>query len=55
MISRDERWSPSIVRVLAIVCLIYFITYMDRVNLATGAGEIRHEFYLSNTQLGLTF
>jgi MFS family permease len=41
--------------VLALVCAIYFITYMDRVNLATAAGEIQREFHLTNTQLGLIF
>jgi len=44
-----SRW------VLALVCAIYFITYMDRVNLATAAGEIQQEFHLTNTQLGLIF
>lgn len=41
--------------VLAMVCAIYFITYMDRVNLATAAAEIQREFHLSNTQLGYAF
>lgn len=41
--------------VLAMVCAIYFITYMDRVNLATAAADIQHEFHLTNTQLGYAF
>jgi len=44
-----SRW------ILMLVCAIYFITYMDRVNLATAAGDIQREFGLSNTQLGLVF
>ncbi len=48
-------WSGSSRWVLALVCAIYFITYMDRVNLATAAGEIQREFHLTNTQLGLVF
>jgi MFS family permease len=34
---------------------MYFITYVDRVNIATAAGEIRRELGLSNTQLGFIF
>ena len=34
---------------------MYLITYVDRVNLGTAAGEIRRELTLSNTQLGLVF
>ena len=49
------RWSSSSRWVLALVCAIYFITYMDRVNLATAAGEIQREFHLTNTQLGFVF
>ena len=39
--------------VLGLLCLMYLITYVDRVNVATAAGEIRRELSLSNTQLGL--
>jgi len=41
--------------VLALLCLMYLITYVDRVNLGTAAGEIRRELTLSNTQLGFAF
>lgn len=41
--------------VLGLLCLMYFITYVDRVNIGTAAGEIQHELGLSNTQLGLVF
>ncbi len=41
--------------VLALACAIYFITYMDRVNLATAAPYVAGEFHLSKTQLGLVF
>lgn len=34
---------------------MYLITYIDRVNVATAASEIRRELALSNTQLGLVF
>jgi sugar phosphate permease len=41
--------------VLGLLCLMYLITYVDRVNLGTAAGEIRRELTLSNTQLGVVF
>src|ERR1700745_1136656 len=41
--------------VLAMLCIMYFITYVDRVNIGTAAGEIQRELHLSNTQLGLVF
>jgi len=34
---------------------MYFITYIDRVNISTAASEIKSELHLSNTQLGLIF
>src|SRR3978361_2539847 len=41
--------------VLGLLCLLYFITYIDRVNISTAASEIQAEFGFSNTQLGLIF
>ena len=41
--------------VLFIVCLMYFITYIDRVNIAVAGPLIRREMNLSPTQLGLIF
>jgi MFS family permease len=38
--------------VLGLLCLMYLITYVDRVNIATAASEIRRELGLTNTQLG---
>jgi MFS family permease len=34
---------------------MYFITYMDRVNVSTAAIEFGKEFHLSNTQVGFVF
>jgi sugar phosphate permease len=39
--------------VLGLLCLMYLITYVDRVNIATAAPEIRRELGLTNTRLGL--
>ena len=41
--------------VLAMLCIMYFITYVDRVNIGTAASEIQKELHLTNTQLGLVF
>jgi len=41
--------------VLLLLCVMYFITYVDRVNISTAAAGIRTEFSLSNTELGLVF
>jgi MFS family permease len=41
--------------VLGLLCLMYFITYIDRVNVATAASSIRLELNLSNRQLGFVF
>ncbi len=41
--------------VLALLCLMYFITYIDRVNFSTAAIDIQPEFGLTNTELGFIF
>jgi MFS family permease len=45
--------APGIV--LFLLCMMYFLTYIDRVNVGTAASSIQKEFGLSNTQLGLVF
>jgi MFS family permease len=42
--------APAIV--LGLLCAMYFITYLDRVNIATAATAIKLDFGLNNTQLG---
>ena len=49
-----RRFMPTTV-VLGLLCLMYLITYVDRVNIATAGTEIRRELSLTNTQLGLVF
>ena len=41
--------------VLVLLCLMYAITYIDRVNIGTAAAPIKAELGLSNLQLGLIF
>ena len=38
-----------------LICLMYFILYVDRANIGTAAGELRRDMHLSNTDLGLIF
>ena len=39
--------------VLGLLCVMYFITYLDRVNIATAGAEIIREFGMSKTDFGL--
>ena len=41
--------------VLGLLCLLYLLLYVDRVNIATAAPLIRAELGLSNTELGMVF
>ncbi|MEO6972229.1 MAG: MFS transporter [Rhodoferax sp.] len=41
--------------ILAIMCLLYFIAYIDRVNISVAAPFIRKEFGLTPTELGVVF
>ena len=40
---------------LLVLCIMYFILYVDRVNLAAAAGAIQKDLGLSNTELGVAF
>jgi MFS family permease len=41
--------------VLAILCAMSFVMYIDRTNIATAALAIRSDLHLSNSQLGFVF
>src|SRR5580658_875943 len=41
--------------VLGLLCLMYFITYLDRVNVSTAADGFAREFHFTKTQIGLVF
>lgn len=41
--------------ILAVMCLMYFIAYIDRVNISVAGPLIKQEFGLSPTQLGIVF
>jgi MFS family permease len=51
-----RRLTPKATHVvIGLICVMYMITYVDRVNIATAAPAIKGELSLSNTQLGLVF
>jgi len=41
--------------VLVLLCIMYFVTYLDRVNVSTAAAGFGKEFNLSKTEIGLVF
>src|ERR1700683_2290043 len=41
--------------VLSLLCLMYFITYLDRVNVSTAADGFAKDFNLNKTEIGLVF
>ena len=41
--------------ILAVMCLLYFVAYIDRVNISVAGPFIRKEFGLTPTELGLVF
>ena len=53
--SLREVAGRSTTRVLFFLCIMYFITYVDRVNVSTAASIFGKELNLSNTQIGFVF
>lgn len=51
---RPRRLSATTI-VLILICLMYGITYIDRVNVSTAASVFQKDLHLSNTQVGLVF
>lgn len=51
---RSKTISASAV-VLILLCLMYGITYIDRVNVSAAASVLQKDLHLTNTQLGLVF
>ncbi|TFW00933.1 MFS transporter [Oxalobacteraceae bacterium OM1] len=49
------KLSRATTHVLILLCVMYFITYIDRVNVSTAAADFGKEFGLSKTQLGFVF
>ena len=51
---RTRRWNAGS-NVLLLLCAMYFITYVDRVNVSSAAEAFKAELGLDNTQLGFVF
>jgi len=51
---RPRRLTPPVV-VLALLCAMYFLFYVDRVSISTTAPLMKTELHMSNAQLGLVF
>jgi MFS family permease len=49
------RGIPATTNVLALLCAMYFINYIVRVNVSTAAAVFQPELHLTNTQVGLIF
>src|SRR5438876_9117211 len=54
MTTLTNRLKPTSI-VLFMLCLMYAITYIDRVNVSTASAVFRKDLNLSNTQVGLIF
>src|SRR3954471_20568438 len=50
-----RRRSPATTNVLALLCAMYFINYIVRVNVSTAAAAFQPELHLTNTEVGLVF
>jgi MFS family permease len=53
--SPSNRRVSVTANVLFLICLMYAITYIDRVNVSTAASVFRSDLNLTNTQVGLVF
>src|SRR6202158_6148592 len=51
---RSRRLS-STTTVLVLLCVMYAITYIDRVNVSTAASVFKKDLHLTNAQVGLVF
>jgi sugar phosphate permease len=49
---KAKMFSGTTGKIFMLLCLMYFIEYVDRVNISVAAPLIKTEFALSNTQLG---
>jgi MFS family permease len=52
---KTPTFGRATTRVLFLLCAMYFITYIDRVNVSTAASQFGAELKLSHTQIGFVF
>src|SRR3989442_5878616 len=55
MATARPRGVPATTNVLALLCAMYFINYIVRVNVSTASAVFQPELHLTNTQVGLIF
>src|SRR5438128_12337103 len=55
MAGERRRGIPATTAVLVLLCLMYLINYVVRVNVSTAAAAFQPELHLTNTQVGLIF
>ena len=48
-------WFSTPYRILALLCLLYVILYLDRTNISIAAPLIKSDLHLTNTQMGMVF
>ena len=53
--SPGRKGIPATTVVLALLCVMYALNYMVRVNVSTAAGAFKDQLHLSNTDLGWIF
>ena len=53
--SPQRKGVPATTVVLTLLCVMYALNYMVRVNVSTAAGAFKDELHLSNTDLGWIF
>src|SRR5689334_4285934 len=49
------RWRSAHAGVTVLLCALFALMYLDRVNLSAAAPAIKAEFNLTNAQLGIAF
>ena len=54
-LARRPKVFCATTNVLILICLMYGITYIDRVNVSTASAAFKQELHLTNTQVGLVF
>src|ERR1700739_4734596 len=54
-IMRPRNAISAPAKVLTLLCAMYFINYIVRVNVSTAAAVFQPELHLSNTEVGLIF
>lgn len=53
--SQARSWFSAHLIVTWMLCILFAIMYLDRVNISAAAGSLKSHFELNNTQMGLAF